>query len=109
MKPTHLPTHCLPTPPPLYHPDSQAALRSAINLSSGSPPISAIEKELKAALHERRGQDTGIAWIRSHIGIPSNERADSQANYKSLLGDISDSEGTTAKEGVRAFSAAQRR
>lgn len=53
--------------------DSQASISAVLNMASGTqPPRSGIEREIKQHL-ARRGAahlETGIAWIRSHIGIP---------------------------------------
>jgi len=67
---------------------SQAALTSTVNLCNGAPPRSAIEREIKEALRQRAREDTAIAWIRGHIGIPDNERADRLAAFTSILGEI---------------------
>jgi len=59
--------------------DYLAALYTAMNLSNGTLPRSGVEIDLKNALRRRRDQETHIAGIRSHIGIPSNVTADQPA------------------------------
>jgi len=88
--------------------DSQAALRSVINLSKGQPPRSGIEREIKDFLVKRSGEDTAIAWIRSHIGIPGNEKADKLASFTSTLGHISSADPVATEGGVRQTSKAVR-
>jgi len=56
--------------------DSQAALNSVLNISKGHAPRSGIEIRIKENLLQRSEEDTAIAWIRSYIGIPGNEKAD---------------------------------
>ena len=64
--------------------DSMTAYQSALRLARGSPPRSAFEKRIKLALLARKNLDTAvptrldtaISWVRSHIGIPGNEKAD---------------------------------
>jgi len=87
--------------------DSQAAL--VTHSDQPKPPRSGIEVLLKKALHKRRDQDTAIAWIRSHIGIQGNEKADKRAAYESLLGRVSGHPQTATEEGIRASSKAIRR
>jgi len=89
--------------------DSQAAIHPAINLSNSAPSRSGIEKDLKNALLKRRDQDIAIAWIRSHIGIAGNVKADHRAAFGSILGEVSGSPQTATEEGVRAAPKAIRR
>jgi len=88
--------------------DFQAALATALYLAKGQPPRSSIEVEIKGALRNRRDEDTGIAWIRRHIGIRGNEQADRLASFKSVLGDIVGEPTTTTEGGVRQASKATR-
>lgn len=88
--------------------DSQAALHTALNLSQGVPPRSGLEVALKKALWNRRDQDTAITWIRSHIGIPGNVKADRRAAYESLLGRVASSQGVrTVSRAIRRSDRAQ--
>lgn len=52
------------------------------------PPRSNIEEELGDLLAERYDNifDTCISWVRSHIGIKRNEKADELAAFASALG-----------------------
>ena len=68
--------------------DSQAAIQTVYNLNRGHRPRSHIECRIKAAL-KYQTTDIGILWIRAHIGIPGNEKADKRAEYESILGAIS--------------------
>lgn len=54
-----------------------------INMAKGATPKSRIEKEIKAALRRREALalDTGINWVRAHIGIQGNELADLHATF----------------------------
>lgn len=40
---------------------------------------------LKDVLRERGALDTGISWVRTHIGITGNEAVDKEATYQSIL------------------------
>lgn len=69
--------------------DSQASIASLHKLARGTqPPRSHIETQIKAALQERgsANMDTGISWVRSHIGMEGNEKADTEAGMRSYLG-----------------------
>lgn len=52
----------------------------------------------------QQGQDTAIAWIRSHIGIPGNVKADQRAAYELHLGVAAGSTEVATEKGVRAAS-----
>lgn len=90
--------------------DSMAAKATAINLARGAPPRSQIEQDIKRALHRRESAqlDTGISWIRAHIGIRGNELADQRANFESHRGQIAGSAGIATEGGIRQISKATR-
>ena len=59
--------------------DSMAARNTPRALARGDPPRPGIESRIAEALQQRSHLDTGISWVRSHIGIPGNEAADKEA------------------------------
>ena len=89
--------------------DSAAAIQTLLNLSQGTPPRSGIEQCIKVALRNREASYTAVLWVRSHIGISGNEKADKRAEYESILGDISGATQIATAEGVRAISQAARK
>ena len=78
--------------------DSMAALCTLRDLAKGAPPRSGIEKRLKNALTKER--TVGALWVRSHIGIPGNERADRRAALEGIRGQ-GDSPELVTWEGLR--------
>lgn len=91
--------------------DSRKATQIVYAMSSGDSPRSGIEKRIKAALHRRHKahMDTAIAWVRGHIGIQGNSKADHTAALHSTIGQLSNSPWTATPSGLKAFSKAQRR
>ncbi|KAF8417719.1 hypothetical protein EV426DRAFT_682033 [Tirmania nivea] len=75
----------------------------------GAPPRSGIEREIKGLLHKRAHRETAIGWVRSHIGIPGNEKADKRAAYESALGRIAGSQQVATAAGIRAAAKARRK
>jgi len=65
--------------------DSQAAITTAHRLSKGEAPRSGIEVRLKNLLM-REGREIGVLWVRSHINIPGNEKADRRAALEGIQG-----------------------
>ena len=86
--------------------DSMAAKATTINLSLGAPPRSQIEKDIKTALHRRNSLrlDTGISWVRAHIGIKGNELADQHATFQSFRGEIAGATRTATEGGIRRIA-----
>ena len=72
------------------------------------PPRSGIEIRLKNALIRRLQVPTAIAWIRSHIGVQGNARADETALLHSHLGRVSLHPSTATFEGIIAHTKASR-
>lgn len=52
--------------------------------------------------------DTGISWVRAHIGIAGNELADRYATYQSFLGRLKQTQPTTTEGGLRTSTEAAR-
>ena len=84
--------------------DSMAAKATAINLANGDAPRSQIEVDIKTALRRREALalNTGISWIRAHIGINGNKLADQHAtySYQLWLGKISGAHRTGTEGGI---------
>ena len=83
-----------------------AAKATAINLSEGAAPRSQIEQDIKTALRRREalGLDTGISWVRAHIGIRGNELADQHATFQSYRGEIAGATRTATEGGIRRIA-----
>ncbi|KAF8427706.1 hypothetical protein EV426DRAFT_682711 [Tirmania nivea] len=89
--------------------DSMASKQALSNLSRGAPPRSGIEKEIKDLLHRQGNRETAIGWVRSHIGIPGNEKADRRAAYESALGRIAGTQQVATAAVIRAAAKARRK
>ncbi|KAF8427058.1 hypothetical protein EV426DRAFT_686704 [Tirmania nivea] len=100
---------CVYDPELLVLTDSIASRQALLNLGKGAPPRSGIERELKDLLHKRAHLETAIGWVRSHIGIPGNERADQRAAYESALGRIAGSKQVATASGIRTAAKARRK
>jgi len=87
--------------------DSYTAIHTALQLSSGVPPRSGIETEIRDAILSRT-HTTAVAWIRGHLGIVGNTIADELAELHSHLGTTSLHPRTATPEGVKAASRAAR-
>ncbi|KAF8422185.1 hypothetical protein EV426DRAFT_706332 [Tirmania nivea] len=90
--------------------DSQAAIQTISSMSRGAPPRSSIEQEIKEILVQAsETRDVKVVWVRGHIGIDGNERADKRAAFESRLGLIRGTERTVTEGGIRAASKAIRK
>ena len=79
-----------------------------LQLSRGDPPRSGIETDLRTSILSRQ-QPTAVAWIRGHLGLEGNTRADHLAELHSHLGVVSLQPRTATHEGLRAASRANRK
>ena len=86
--------------------DSMAAKATTINLARGAPPRSGINRDVKAALQRREAQhlDTGISWLRAHIGVKGNGIADEHALFQSYRGAIAGDRCTATEGGIRRIA-----
>ena len=89
--------------------DSMAAYHTIRSLAKGAAPRSGIETTITLELAPGRDLDTGISWVRSHIGIPGNEIADQEAEFQSYHGQIASLPNTATHEGLRAYGKAIRK
>lgn len=89
--------------------DSQAAIQSIVNMSRGAPLRLGIEVQIKSALTENVTRDIKVAWVRGHIGITGNEKADKRAALESILGNIRGTARIVTEGGVRTASRAIRK
>ena len=53
--------------------------------------------------------DTGISWVRAHIGIRGNELEDRHVTYLSWLGEISGARRTATEGGIRRIARKEER
>ena len=82
--------------------DSQAALRTLFNLADGGTPRSHIEKRMKDALASaNQDREIGALWVRGHIGIGGNERADRRAALEGIRGRTNGAPHTITPEGLK--------
>ncbi|KAF8418286.1 hypothetical protein EV426DRAFT_645394 [Tirmania nivea] len=105
-------TECMPqqeTDKLLTLTDSTVSVQALLNLSRDTSPRSGIKKELKDLLHKRAHQETAIGWVRSHIGISGNEKADRRAAYKLGLGRIAGSQQAATGVGIRIAAKARQK
>ena len=91
--------------------DSLSAVQTTLALSRGEPPGSAIEATIKDRLHHRHNayQDTHITWVRAHIGVTGNEKADKLAALHGTIGLLNNLPTITTPLGLRAQSRASRK
>ena len=85
----------------------QASIACLHKLAQGTQsPRSGIEVRIKRALRQRGSSqmDTGTSWVRAHIGINGNEKADTEAGIRSHLGQLLSEPGTATEAGIRQLS-----
>ncbi|KAI5808469.1 ribonuclease H-like domain-containing protein [Peziza echinospora] len=78
--------------------DSQCAISKVEKFNEGQPPRGSSEYRLWKALEARNGSDTGIVWVKAHIGITGNEEADRLASEATGL---TPKQKTLTTEGIR--------
>ena len=88
--------------------DSKAAIATAHRLANGATPRSDIERRMKDCLTAGE-REIGVAWVRSHIGIGGNERADRQAPLERIRGETRGSIPNTTFEGLKELRKALRK
>ena len=86
--------------------DSRAALARTVALSEGAPPQSGAERDIKKGLAARTARtalDTAITWVRAHIGLSGNEKADRLARHHSMTGRLRGAINTVTPGGLRSW------
>ena len=88
--------------------DLHIAHLSADRLADGGTPRSGIERRMKELL-TTGDREIGMAWVRSHIGIAGNEKADRRAALERLRGEARRPPPITTFEGLREHRKAIRK
>ena len=78
--------------------DLMAAKPTRLNLASGTCPGSGIELDIKNGPRPRRDKDMTVSWVRGHIGISGNEKADLEAAFQSITGTVASPKLTARTE-----------
>ena len=81
--------------------DSQAAISTVHRLCKGGPPRSGIEVRMKDLLMNQ-DREVGVLWVRSHMNIPGNEKADRRAALEGIQGTRRGDQPVCTPERLRA-------